>query len=48
MTVKFAGKEYPNNMTVEELCKTLQVENAVVVRYEKQKQKTAQELLEEC
>lgn len=48
MAIKFGDKYYPEEMTVEELVKGLEVENAFVFRAKKKKMPTAQEILEEC
>ena len=43
--MKFAGKEYPNNMTVSELARGLEVENGFVFSFNREP--TAQEILNE-
>jgi len=50
MTIKFAGKYYPDDMTLANLHKQLKVESAFVVTYKikDHKEQTAQEILDEC
>ena len=42
--VKFAGKEYPNNLTVRQLNKWLEMEGTIVYSYNREP--TAQEMID--
>ena len=44
--IKFAGKEYPHNLTIGELARRLQIEGTFVFSYNRAP--TAQEIIDGC